>query len=250
MNNARNRPQQISDSFLTATGTKIFRYYEDRIPQSSPVLVVSNHRSFMDAPVLIAAIERPIRFACHHYMGQVPVMREIVTGLGCFPLEAAPSSQQGFFQQALQLLQANQAVGVFPEGTKPMVHFTEPNGITNFQRGFAHLALRADLGSDTVKPVKDLIILPVAISSIDETSTSAVPLRLLSLFDPSEPLFDQNGWHPLVIYRRVAVLVGRPYRITKSMRQQYQGKKAKTVVADITNSCQAEIVELLRQGSY
>ncbi len=249
MNNASN-PQQISHSFLTATGTKIFRYYEDRIPQSSPMVIVSNHRSFMDAPILIAALERPIRFACHHYMGQVPVMREIVTGLGCFPLEAAPSRQQGFFQQALQLLQANQAVGVFPEGTAPMVNFTKPNGITDFQRGFAHLALRADVGSDTVKPVKDLVILPVAISSIDETNTSAVPLRLLSLFDPSEPLFNQNGWHPLVIYRRVAVLIGRPYRITKSMRQQYQGKQAKTVVADLTNSCQAEITELLRQGCY
>ena len=243
-----NSPQQISHGFLTVTGTKIFRYYEDRIPQSSPVLVVSNHRSFMDAPILIAAVERPIRFACHHYMGQVPVMREIVTELGCFPLEAAPSRQQGFFQQALHLLQANQAVGVFPEGTNPMVNYTKPNGIGEFQRGFAHLALRAEGGSDTVKPVKDLVILPVAIASIEEMSSSAVPLRLLSLFDPTEPLFDQDGWHPLVIYRRVAVLIGRPYRITPSMKQQYQGKQAKTVVADITNSCQAEIVELLRQG--
>ena len=150
-----NSPQQISHGFLTVTGTKIFRYYEDRIPQSSPVLVVSNHRSFMDAPILIAAVERPIRFACHHYMGQVPVMREIVTELGCFPLEAAPSRQQGFFQQALHLLQANQAVGVFPEGTNPMVNYTKPNGIGDFQRGFAHLALRAEGGSDTVKPVKE-----------------------------------------------------------------------------------------------
>ena len=249
MNNA-NRPQQISDGFLTAIGTKIFRYYENRIPQNSPMLVVSNHRSFMDAPILMAAVERPIRFACHHYMGQVPVMREIVTGLGCFPLEAAPSRQQSFFHQALKLLQENQAVGVFPEGTDPMVNFTKPNGITDFQRGFAHLALRADVGSDTVKPIKDLVILPVAISSIEETSSAAVPLRLLSLFDPTEPLFNQNGWHPLVIYRRVAVLIGRPYRITASMRQQYQGKQAKTVVADVTNSCQAEIAELLRQGCY
>jgi 1-acyl-sn-glycerol-3-phosphate acyltransferase len=245
-----NSPQQISHGFLTATGTKIFRYYEDRIPQSSPVLIVSNHRSFMDAPILMAAVERPIRFACHHYMGQVPVMREIVTGLGCFPLEAAPSRQQGFFKQALKLLQANQAVGVFPEGTEPMINYTKPNGIGDFQRGFAHLALRADAGSNTVKPLRDLVILPIAIASIEETSSSAVPLRLLSLFDPTEPLFDQNGWHPLVVYRRVAVLIGRPYQITPSMRQQYQGKQAKTVVAEVTNHCQAEIVELLRQGCY
>lgn len=246
-----NSPLQISHGFLAATGTKLFRYFEDRIPQSGPLLVVSNHRSFMDAPLLMAAINRPIRFACHHYMGQVPVMREIVTGqLGCFPLEAPQYRQQGFFQQALKLLHTSQAVGVFPEGTKPMVDFTQPNAINEFQRGFAHLALRADAGSPTIKPVEDLTILPIAIASLSEANSSAVPLRLLSLFDPSEPLFNQNGWHPLVIYHRVAVLIGNPYRITPQMRQQYQGKQAKTVVAELTERCQTEISDLLRQGCY
>ncbi len=77
-------PLEISQWLLAALSTKIFRYYEDRIPQDASVLVVSNHRSFMDAPILMAALSNPIRFACHHYMGQVPIMREIVTGLGCF----------------------------------------------------------------------------------------------------------------------------------------------------------------------
>lgn len=238
-----NSPLQISQGFLTALGTQTFRYYEDRIPRNGSVLVVSNHRSFMDAPILMATVNRPIRFACHHYMGQVPVMREIVTGqLGCFPLEVPERRQQSFFQQALKLLQASCAVGVFPEGTRPMVEFTQPNYIGEFQRGFAHLALRS--------PVKDLTILPVAIASLEEVNTSAVPLKLLSLFDPSEPLFNQSGWHPLVIYRRVAVLIGRPYWITVRQRQQYQGKQAKNVVTDLTNHCQAEITNLLRQGCY
>jgi len=246
-----NSPLQISHAVLAALGTKIFRYYEDRIPQSGPVLVVSNHRSFMDAPLSMTIIERPIRFACHHYMGQVPIMREIVTGqLGCFPLETLEHRQQSFFQQAIKLLQSSQAVGVFPEGTKPMVEFTKPNYIGEFQRGFAHLALRATLGGTTYPPLQDLAILPIAIASLEETNTSAVPLKLLSFFDPSEPLFDQSGWHPLVIYRRVAVLIGRPYWVTPQQRQQYQGKQAKTVVAEVTNYCQTEIVNLLRQGCY
>lgn len=241
-----NRPLQISHGFLAALGTQIFRYYEDRIPRSGPVLVVSNHRSFMDAPILISTIKRPIRFACHHYMGQVPVMREIVTEqLGCFPLDSLEHRQQSFFQQAIKLLQSSQAVGVFPEGTEPMVQFSKPNYIGDFQRGFAHLALRG-----TNLPVQDLAILPVAIASLEETNTSAVPLRLLSLFDPSEPLFNQPGWHPLVIYRRVAVLIGYPYWITSQQRQQYQGKQAKIVVAEVTNHCQTEISNLLRQGCY
>lgn len=246
-----NNALQVSQGFLASVGTQMFRYYEDRIPRSGPVLVVSNHRSFMDAPILMAALERPIRFACHHYMAQVPIMREIVTDLlGCFPLEAREKRQQGFFQQALHLLNSSQVVGVFPEGTKPMVTFTQPDHLGNFQRGFAHLALRATTPGTLSKPVTDLTVLPMAIASLEEVNTSAVPLKLLSLFDPSEPLFDQSGWHPLVIYRRVAVLVGRPYWISHQQQMEYQGKQAKKAVSELTHYCQTEIAQLLRQGFY
>ncbi|MFQ4146964.1 1-acyl-sn-glycerol-3-phosphate acyltransferase [Chlorogloeopsis sp. ULAP02] len=237
-----NNSLDLSRWLLAALSTKMFRYYEDRIPQDASVLVVSNHRSFMDAPILMAALSSPIRFACHHYMSQVPIMREIVTGLGCFPLEADQKRQQSFFKQAQQLLQLKQVVGVFPEGAEPMVKFTQPQQVGEFQRGFAHLALRA--------AVQDLAILPVAIASLEEVNTSAVPLSLLSFFDPSEPLFNQPGWHPLVIYNRVAVLIGRPYWIRPQHQQQYQGKQAKTVVAELTKHCYGEITSLLHQGCY
>ncbi|MDM9385103.1 1-acyl-sn-glycerol-3-phosphate acyltransferase [Chlorogloeopsis sp. ULAP01] len=237
-----NNSLDISRWLLGSLSTKMFRYYEDRIPQDASVLVVSNHRSFMDAPILMSALSSPIRFACHHYMSQVPIMREIVTGLGCFPLEADQKRQQSFFKQAQQLLQLKQVVGVFPEGAEPMVKFTQPQQVGEFQRGFAHLALRA--------AVQDLAILPVAIASLEEVNTSAVPLSLLSFFDPSEPLFNQPGWHPLVIYNRVAVLIGHPYWIRPQHQQQYQGKQAKTVVAELTEHCYGEITSLLHQGCY
>lgn len=235
-------PLLISHSFLAATGTQLFLHHQDRIPQDGAVLVVSNHRSFMDAPLLMASVGRPIRFACHHYMGQVPILREVVTRLGCFPLEEGGQRQQQFFQQAIQLLQAHQVVGIFPEGGEPMVKLTQPDEMMRFHKGFAHLALRA--------PVRDLAVLPVAIASVEEFVNSGIPLKLLSLFDPSEPLFDQAGCHPLVIYRRVNVLMGRPYWIGSSQRERYQGKQAKSVVTEIIQYCQAEIAQLLHQGCF
>ena len=233
-------PLLLSQLLLAATKTKLFLYHQERIPPSGPMLVVSNHRSFMDAPLLMSAIGRPIRFACHHYMGQVPVMRELVTKLGCFPLEETGKRQKKFFQQAIRLFETQQVVGLFPEGGEPMVKFTQPETMGNFQRGFAHLALRA--------PVERLSILPVAIASVEETVSSAVPLKLLSWFDPSEPLFNHPGWHPLVVYQRVNVLIGRPYWITAAQREEFQGKQMKSVVAELIDYCQTEISELLRQG--
>ncbi|TAG38386.1 MAG: 1-acyl-sn-glycerol-3-phosphate acyltransferase [Oscillatoriales cyanobacterium] len=211
------RTLMISRCFLAGVGTQMFVHHQQRIPQESPVLVVSNHRSFLDPLVLTAALGRSIRFACHHYMGQVPVIREVVTSFGAFPLEAPEHRQQHFFAQATALLQDREMVGVFPEGAEPMVNFTQPNTIGKFQRGFAHLALRA--------PVRDLAVLPVAIASMEEKSVrSGLPLKLLSLFDPSEPLFDRAGWHPVIVYQRVNILIGRPYWITVDRQQQYRGK--------------------------
>ena len=246
-----NSPLEISQSLLATLGTRVFQYYSDRVPLDGAMLVVSNHRSFMDAPLLMSAVNRPIRFACHHYMGQVPVMREIVTGqLGCFPLDTPQYRQQSFFQQAIKLFHNRQVVGIFPEGTKSMVEFSQPDQMQEFGRGFAHLALRAACGDKMHKPVENLAVLPVAIASLEEVNTNAVPLKLLSLFDPTEPLFDQPGWHPLVIYRRAAVLIGRPLWISPQQQEQYQGKQAKTVVSELTHKCESEIANLLRLGCY
>lgn len=233
-------PLQISRLLLAATRTQMFVYHEDRIPEDAAVVVVSNHRSFMDAPLLMTALGHPIRFASHHYMRQVPLMGDIVTKLGCFPLEEPEHRQQAFLKQATKLLQQRQWVGVFPEGAQPMVRLTKPSEMGKFHRGFAHLALRA--------PIRDLAVLPVAIASLEETVNSAVPLRLLRLFDPSEPLFEQPGWHPMVLSGRVAVSVGRPYWMTAQHREAYQGKQAKAVVADLVNTCRDEISKLLYQS--
>ncbi|OCR01061.1 glycerol acyltransferase [Oscillatoriales cyanobacterium USR001] len=232
---------QISRCFLAVLGTQIFLYHEDRIPRSSAVLVVSNHRSFLDPVLLTATIGRPIRFACHHYMGQVPLMREMVTTFGAFPLSEPKHRQQHFFAQATALLQAREMVGVFPEGAEPMLKSTAASKMGKFERGFAHLAMRA--------PVEDLVVLPVAIASYQEQSIrSRVPLKLLSLFDPSEPLFNQTGSHPLIIYQRTNVLIGRPFWITPTMQQRYQGKEAKKVVTELTEYCHGEIAHLLSRG--
>lgn len=233
-------PLLISRQLLATLGTRMFLHHQDRIPPSGATLVVSNHRSFMDAPLLMAALERPVRFACHHYMGQVPFLRELVTRMGCFPLGAPDQRQQTLFTQAIQLLQARQTVGIFPEGAYGMVQYTKPDEMGEFHRGFAHLALRA--------PISELAILPVAIASYQEDTNTAIPLKLLSWADPSEPLFNKPGWHPMIVYQRVNVLIGRPIWITPSQQQGYQGKRAKTVVSDLTAHCHDEINRLLQQG--
>ncbi len=235
-------PLHLSRSLLSAFGTKASIHYCDRIPATKTILVVSNHRSFLDAPLLMAAMNRSVRFACHHYMSQVPVLREMISVMGAFPLDAPGKRKKQFFQQSANFLQSCQAVGIFPEGAQPMVQVKSPNQLSPFHRGFAHLAFRV--------PVEELAILPVAIASTEEERHSVAPLKLFSLFDPSEPLFDCWGWHPAIVYHRVNVLFGRPIWITEAERQQYRGRRGSLMAKKLTQSCSHQIAELLHQGCY
>ncbi len=234
-------PLSLSQYLLGLLGVQVSVSYKNRIPDPDyPVIVVSNHRSFMDAPLLIHALQQPVRIACHHYMGQTPLLKDMVQLLGCFPLGSPSQRSKQFLTQAQSFLQRRQWVGLFPEGTSPMIQATQPNQITAFGRGFAHLAFRVNM--------PNLAVLPVCIASLSEKVHHTFPLKTLHFFDPSEPLFNQSGLQPIVTYQRTHVLIGHPYWITAEHYQHYQGKQAKTLVNELTQHCHTEISTLLAES--
>ncbi|WP_228037710.1 lysophospholipid acyltransferase family protein [Nodosilinea sp. LEGE 06152] len=235
-------PLDMSNWLLALSQVKMSVHGRDRLPPHQPLVVVSNHRSIMDAPLLMSAVGRPVRFACHHYMSQVPGLRNLINALGCLPLDAPDKGQTAFFRRAMNALSDGEAVGIFPEGAAPMVNKTTPDNLNSFHRGFAHLALRAR--------VDELAIVPVAIAAHRETTNSVVPLRWLSLFDSSEPLFQQPGWHPAVFYQEVNLLIGRPVRVDARLRSRYRAKGSHDMATELTQCCENEIAELLKQGCY
>ncbi len=230
-------PLVLSQLLLSSLGTQTTVTGQARIPTNNPILIVSNHRSAMDVAVLMAALNRPIHFACHHYMRQVPLIGEMLNQLGFLPLDAPKDRYSSFFDRSSRLLQQHQAIGIFPEGATPMVQGTAPDTMTQFQRGFAHLALRA--------PVNRLVVLPVAIAAQQELNTSLFPVRWLQSFDASEPMFDRPDWHPLVLYRRVNVSIGTPILVDRAQKQRYHGRQALDWVNQLTETCHQEIQSLL-----
>jgi hypothetical protein len=69
--------------------------------------------------------------------------------------------------------------------------------------------------------------------------------KTIKFIRPSEPLFNQIGWRPMVIYLCVAVLIGRPCWFRG---HKYRGKQLKSAVAEISDYCREEIERLLQQG--
>lgn len=235
----RTIPLQLSRSLLEAARVSASLHHLERIPTKNRLLIVSNHRSLLDAPLLMSAISRPVRFVCHYYMSQVPLLQQAVALMGGFPLEANQLRQSSFFQQSARFLQANQVVGVFPEGADPMVKVNPPQQLSPFYRGFAHLALRV--------PVDGLAILPVAIASREEKQGRLAPLALFRRFDPSEALFQRDGWHSAILYRHVDVLFGNPLLIDEGWKSRYYGSSGAAVARELTQACWSQIAEMLAQ---
>lgn len=235
----RTIPLQLSRSLVDATRMSVTLQNLERIPTRNRLLIVSNHRSLLDAPLLMAAISRPVRFVCHYYMSQVPLLQQAIALMGAFPLEADQRRQSSFFRQSARFLQADQVVGVFPEGADPMVKVNDPQQLSPFHRGFAHLALRA--------PVDDLAILPVAIASREEKQGKLAPLALFRRFDPSEALFQRDGWHSAILYRHVDVLFGHPLLIDEGWRSRYRGSSGAAIARELTQACWSQIAEMLVQ---
>ena len=88
----------------------------DRVPAQGPVVLVANHSSMLDGPVIVSVLRRRPVFLIKEEMftgvlgavlrrvGQIPIRRDAV--------------DRGPLQTALGVLRGGGLVGVFPEGTR------------------------------------------------------------------------------------------------------------------------------------
>lgn len=90
-----------------------------QIPDEGPVLVTSNHISFVDAIVLLGAIRRPVRFVMDHRIFNTPILNFLFKSLKAIPIASAkenPEQMEKAFELVDEALQNGEAVLIFPEG--------------------------------------------------------------------------------------------------------------------------------------
>jgi 1-acyl-sn-glycerol-3-phosphate acyltransferase len=108
----------------------------EHIPQTGPVILAANHRSFWDIPVHVIASSRPIAFMAKQELYKGPVTRWMWRSLGGFPVRRDTADIRAI-DIALALLERGEVVGVYPEGTRSRTGEMLP-----FLKGAAWLALR------------------------------------------------------------------------------------------------------------
>ena len=89
----------------------------EHVPVSGPVLLVANHVSLLDPPLVGGAVPRQLSFLAKAELFRVPLFGGLIRRLGAQPLrrEGADASA---LRAALRVLKQGGALLVFPEGTR------------------------------------------------------------------------------------------------------------------------------------
>ena len=115
----------------------------EHVPVSGPVLIVSNHQSNLDPPLVGLALSRQLKYLARHGLFFWP-FSWLILSLGAVRLEKKAGGLSGI-RTTLNLLKQNEAVLVFPEGSRTSDGFLGP-----MQSGFCVLARRSGA---TIVPV-------------------------------------------------------------------------------------------------
>ncbi|MFC1946250.1 lysophospholipid acyltransferase family protein [Chloroflexota bacterium] len=132
----------------------------EHVPADGAVIVVSNHLSVTDPPVLSFALPRRARFMAKQELFRNPAARWFITNLGAFPLDRSRIDRQAI-REAEKSLKQGLALIIFAEGGR-----SRDGRLGEAYSGAAMLALRLGVP-----------ILPVAISGTEKIGQRLRRLR-------------------------------------------------------------------------
>lgn len=112
-------------------------YGAEHVPASGPLVIVSNHASHFDPPILANCMRRPVAFMAKEELFQVPVLGKLIHLYGAYPVKRG-SADRSAIRAALESLAQGWAVGIFLEGTR-----TDDGQIIDPKLGAALIAAKA-----------------------------------------------------------------------------------------------------------
>ena len=109
---------------------------DQHVPRAGGALLVPNHVSFIDGFLLIASLDRPVRFVVDAQYAEQPIFKPFMKALGVIPI-----SSHGGLRVVLRALRAagdaldkGEVVCIFPEG-----QITRTGTLLPFRRGFERI---------------------------------------------------------------------------------------------------------------
>jgi 1-acyl-sn-glycerol-3-phosphate acyltransferase len=159
----------VGRSLFTIIFRVIFRTRvagRERIPPDGGLLVVCNHISFADPPLLGTMMPRPVEFMTMIEMFRMPWMARLLRTIGCFPVDRSRVDQRAV-REAIRRLRAGRCLAIFPEGGIRPTQKSVLGGDPDIKPGAGAIALLASavilpvIVRDTRKPYAPRNWLPI-----------------------------------------------------------------------------------------
>jgi len=149
---------------------RVERIGRQHLPKSGPLILASNHRSFLDPFVIGTLVRRPVYYVAKEELFNRPWQAWVLNSLGAFPIRRGASDEEAM-ATARTILARGDCVVIFPEGTR-----VRPGPLGEARRGVGRLAL--------------------------ETGARVVPVAVMGTEDV------RRGWR--IRPRKVRIRCGRP----------------------------------------
>ncbi len=112
-------------------------YKRERVPMEGPVLLVSNHQSFMDPVICGIGIKRDLDYMARETLFR-GIFGRLLNNLNAFPINRDETDMTGL-RLIVNRLKLGRATVMFPEGTR-----SDDGTIKDFKGGFYLIARRAN----------------------------------------------------------------------------------------------------------
>jgi 1-acyl-sn-glycerol-3-phosphate acyltransferase len=137
-------------SLLRAAGIRIATERMEVLDPNQRYILVGNHYSYFDIPILLAAVPQPIRFMAKISLFKIPIFGWAIGRAGFIPIDRKNRrTAVKSFDLAAQRIRHGNTIVIFPEEGRSRERMMRP-----FQRGAFLLAIRSELP-----------IVPIAIDS-------------------------------------------------------------------------------------
>ena len=105
------------------------------IPREGGLIIAPNHQTYADPPLVTIPVRRPVYYMAWSRLFDIPVFSGLIRRLRAFPVDI-DSRDARATREAVRLLQAGEALMIFPEGER-----TTDGHVQRFKAGAFRLAV-------------------------------------------------------------------------------------------------------------
>jgi len=92
-------------------------YGQENVPRHGSLIIVSNHASHLDPPLVANAVRRPVAFMAKEELFRVPGLKQVIQLYGAYPVKRG-GSDRAALRATEAALARGWAVGIFLNGTR------------------------------------------------------------------------------------------------------------------------------------